>query len=361
MERDGAHGAGSDAADGADGAYGVDGTYGVDGSAGEPEDPLHIRPYVRLQETGAPAPSPETSSLSGDPGAGASADGAAGGEPLYEPPRVTRPDAEADGSAPLPDLSPFAAQGAEETAELPAVTGTDKRSGSRGRRRAGASAGAVHRRAGGGRRRRPGTAVLAGVGVAAVLGAGLLTTQLLTDEGRSTEGGRTLRHLPTDAPTHALPTASPSGSRAPRQPSEPSDPAPPRTSMSAPPRADRGGGEHTAPPSSSRPDTEETSPGDPGEADDGQRHSGDRRHPVRPDRSAQPTLRPGDSGPEVAELQRRLQQAGYYDGDAEEDGVYSSSVQEGVFRYQTHYHLQGDAPGDYGPVTRRHLEARTSG
>ncbi|NSC21490.1 hypothetical protein FM076_09840 [Streptomyces albus subsp. chlorinus] len=317
-----------------------DGTGEPQGAGGgarteDPEDPLHIRPYVRLHEASSPAPASEESA------AGAGADG------------------HGDAHVPLPDLSPFAAQGTDETAELPAVVsrGGGARPRARRRRAAAPAAPAAHRREE--ERRRPSTAVFAGVGVAAVLGAGLLTTQILTDHGSGTPDGRALRQLPTGAPTHALPTASPSRQGAPERTERPA-PLPSRTGVTGEPRADRGGGEHTASPSPSRGTGDSAERPDGSGSGEGERRHG-RPHPVEPDRSPGRTLRPGDTGPEVAELQRRLKQAGFYDRDAEEDGVYSSRVRESVFRYQARYHLWDDTPGEYGPATRRHLEARTSG
>ncbi|WP_147266766.1 peptidoglycan-binding protein [Streptomyces diacarni] len=302
---------------------------------------------------------------------GQTPEGPAPGSPEEEPPRVTRPGAGEEAPAPLPDLTPFAARGTEETAELPAATDSGRRNGRKrtgglpvpwgraGRGVTGSAAPTAGRQAAGSERRRPSTAVFAGVGVAAVLGAGLLTTQILTDDGRGADDGRAMRPLPTDAPTHALPTASPSTSQAPSL-SERPRPAPSRTGTPGTPRADRDGDEHATRPSAS-PSREgggkERRQGGSAEGE----HRGGRAHQVRPDASFGETLRPGDSGSEVAELQRRLKQAGYYDRGAEEDGVYSSGVQEGVFRYQAHYRLWDDPPGDYGPATRRHLESRTSG
>ncbi|UNS96844.1 peptidoglycan-binding protein [Streptomyces tubbatahanensis] len=326
---------------------------------------MHIRPYVRLHEAG-PAGSAGECGTSGP-----TPEGPVPGSPEDEPPRVTRPGAGDEVPAPLPDLTPFAARGTEETAELPAATDGGRRHGRKrtgglpvpwgraGRGAAGSADLTTGRQVAGTERRRPSTAVFAGVGVAAVLGAGLLTTQILTDDGRSADDGRAMRPLPTDAPTHALPTASPSTSQAPSRSERPRL-APSRTGEPGTPRADRGGDEHTtrSSPSPSREGGGKKRRQD-GSAEGGHRHG--RADQVRPDTSSGETLRPGDSGPEVAELQRRLKQAGYYDRGAEEDGVYSSGVQEGVFRYQAHYRLWDDPPGDYGPATRRHLESRTSG
>lgn len=329
----------------------------------DPEDPLHIRPYVRLREAVA-----ETG-----PGAdsGPAVDGTAG---------ITGAVGAPDPHAPMPDLSPFARQGTDETAELPTVSATS-RPGRRGRAaKGGASAGGETsgtkdardaRGAGGagdaapshrGDRRRPTTAVLAGVGVAAVLGAGLLTTQILTsgDDGGQGDEERALRHMPTAAPTHGTPSASPTREESREQETASPTALPSRTSASGTPRADRDGDGHKE---RAAPSRDASAPASrPGSSPGAQRPGNDRPNPGRPDRPSGPTLRPGDSGAAVSELQRRLKQAGFYADDAEEDGVYSTRVQEGVFRYQARYDLlREDRPGEYGPATRRHLEARTSG
>ncbi len=288
-------------------------------SGEDDEDPLHIRPYVRLQGPSGPAAGPGGS---GEPGA---------------PPVVSAAPAE---PPPVPDLTPFAQHGTEETAELPAVSGA-----------VGAGAGPRAHAARRSERRRPGTAVLASVGIAAVLGAGVLTTQILTGGDDSTdEGGRgTALHTATSAPTHALPAPSTSASRTPAETAGPTA-LPSRSTASATPRAGRDDGSHTRPPSG-EPST--SSPASPSSSAPG---PGTRPPSTEDGR----TLRPGDSGAEVAELQRRLKQAGFYAPDAPEDGVYSSLVQEGVFRYQAYHRIEGDTPGDYGPATRRSLERRTS-
>ncbi|MEU3193553.1 peptidoglycan-binding domain-containing protein [Streptomyces sp. NPDC006992] len=294
------------------------------------------------------------------------------------------PDARADAHVPLPDLAPPAVRGAQETAGLPDAAGPDgadaagpDAAGTAGqdgadaadaagsdaaiaaglhRAERSATAGPApvrHRRMA--ERRRPSTAVFAGVGVAAVLGGGLLTTQLLTDDGSRAADGRALRHMPTGAPDEDPHPASPSATPTPQR--ERPAPSPSRSSAPASPRADRDSGKHTASPSPSGGGREEAA--EPTGRSEGRERG--RRRPEHPERRSGKTLRPGDSGVAVVELQRRLKQAGYYDLRAEEDGVYSSRVQEGVFRYQAHYRLWDDAPGEYGPATRRHLEARTSG
>ncbi|MFD7321052.1 peptidoglycan-binding protein [Streptomyces sp. NPDC059875] len=72
-----------------------------------------------------------------------------------------------------------------------------------------------------------------------------------------------------------------------------------------------------------------------------------------------PTLRYGDSGAEVEELQRRLTQVYAYDGRI--DGEYSRQVRRAVEWYQEWQYIQEDEEGVYGPETRRALEAETTG
>lgn len=71
------------------------------------------------------------------------------------------------------------------------------------------------------------------------------------------------------------------------------------------------------------------------------------------------TLRPGDRGPAVAELQRRLEEVWLFDG--QDDGDYTAKVEHAVSVYQSYKFIQGDPRGTYGPHTRRALEAETSG
>ncbi|MER7111515.1 peptidoglycan-binding domain-containing protein [Streptomyces sp. NPDC000229] len=71
------------------------------------------------------------------------------------------------------------------------------------------------------------------------------------------------------------------------------------------------------------------------------------------------TLRRGDRGPEVAELQHRLREAGLYDGPM--NGRYNQDVEWGVGQYQEARDLWSDGWGVYGPETRRWLESETTG
>ncbi|WTP99387.1 peptidoglycan-binding protein [Streptomyces anulatus] len=71
------------------------------------------------------------------------------------------------------------------------------------------------------------------------------------------------------------------------------------------------------------------------------------------------SLRPGDHGPEVAELQNRLKEVWLYAGPS--DGNYNDRVRSAVVIYQSYQDIEGDPTGVYGPNTRRALEAETNG
>lgn len=69
------------------------------------------------------------------------------------------------------------------------------------------------------------------------------------------------------------------------------------------------------------------------------------------------TLRRGDKGPEVTELQLRLRQLSLYTSKA--DGTYSGQVEDAVRRYQWARGIRGDESGVYGAATRASLEGET--
>ncbi|MFK4101971.1 peptidoglycan-binding protein [Streptomyces sp. NPDC019531] len=71
-----------------------------------------------------------------------------------------------------------------------------------------------------------------------------------------------------------------------------------------------------------------------------------------------PVLGYGDQGPEVVELQLRLKQIGYYDGDA--DGDFDQEVESAVRTYQVTRLVLQDESGVYGSATRASLESETS-
>ena len=70
-----------------------------------------------------------------------------------------------------------------------------------------------------------------------------------------------------------------------------------------------------------------------------------------------PVLRYGDKGPEVVELQLRLHQIGFYDGDA--DGDFDRQVENAVRTYQLARVVLKDPSGVYGAATRASLEGET--
>ncbi|MGW1926445.1 peptidoglycan-binding domain-containing protein [Streptomyces massasporeus] len=78
--------------------------------------------------------------------------------------------------------------------------------------------------------------------------------------------------------------------------------------------------------------------------------------PQRPARPASRDLSPGSTGPEVADLQRRLQQLYLYLGSA--DGVFTEHVGEALSRFQIARNIP-ERPGVYGPLTRSALRAET--
>ncbi|WP_406371413.1 peptidoglycan-binding protein [Streptomyces sp. NBC_00647] len=70
------------------------------------------------------------------------------------------------------------------------------------------------------------------------------------------------------------------------------------------------------------------------------------------------TLRRGDSGPEVTELQLRMTQLRMYMRNA--DGRFDRHLEDAVRWYQWARGISGDEPGVYGTATRAGLEAETT-
>ncbi|MFI6549295.1 peptidoglycan-binding protein [Streptomyces prunicolor] len=69
-------------------------------------------------------------------------------------------------------------------------------------------------------------------------------------------------------------------------------------------------------------------------------------------------LRLGNTGPQVAELQHRLHQIGFYNGEI--SGTYDRQVESAVRSYQLTRLILEDESGVYGTVTRKALEAETA-
>ncbi|MEU5595355.1 peptidoglycan-binding domain-containing protein [Streptomyces sp. NPDC020298] len=72
------------------------------------------------------------------------------------------------------------------------------------------------------------------------------------------------------------------------------------------------------------------------------------------------TLREGDSGPEVTELEQRLLRIPDVYRDGSTSGTYDAGLTAAVARFQLWYGIRGDENGVYGDDTRRSLESRTS-
>lgn len=198
-----------------------------------------------------------------------------------------------------------------------------------------------HTRAGG---RGPGRALVTGGAVLAVAGCAAIVATLGSGEGDADES------QPDGYPSAVAPTSQPpAGTGNPGSVSATSSAPPPGTtapdSGNPAPRDDG-----SAPPTSDRPTSTATTPGQPGPP------GPPSNRPGRPPRK-NGTLREGDSGPAVAELQRRLAQVQMYGRKAH--GVYDAEVRYAVYRYQSGYGVKGDPEGVYGPKTRRSLESRT--
>jgi hypothetical protein len=73
------------------------------------------------------------------------------------------------------------------------------------------------------------------------------------------------------------------------------------------------------------------------------------------------TLREGDNGPEVTDLQERLLRIPDVYANGSTDGTYDPTLAAAVARFQLWYGIRGDEDGVYGDDTRRDLESRTGG
>ncbi|MFC7262582.1 peptidoglycan-binding domain-containing protein [Streptomyces lutosisoli] len=71
------------------------------------------------------------------------------------------------------------------------------------------------------------------------------------------------------------------------------------------------------------------------------------------------TLREGDSGPEVTELQQRLLRIPNVYDNGTTSGTYDATLTAAVARFQLWYGIRGDETGVYGNDTRADLESRT--
>ena len=142
----------------------------------------------------------------------------------------------------------------------------------------------------------------------------------------------TATHTRRPAPSHSAPSSASTSASAPPSPSasaSASGAAAPSPSKSAPaPSASASG------PDSRAPQGKPLAPPPPGQ-----------------------TLRRGDSGPGVLELQERLAQLGLYTGSA--DGGFGSRTERAVRDFQSYLGITDDPAGVYGPRTRQALESMT--
>ncbi|WP_336318218.1 peptidoglycan-binding domain-containing protein [Streptomyces lavendofoliae] len=106
-------------------------------------------------------------------------------------------------------------------------------------------------------------------------------------------------------------------------------------------------------PSASAAPSPSDSPDRPAPSPDRSRAPGAKPSPEEP-----ATLRRGDSGAAVTELQYRLREAGLYDGPM--NGRYNKDVEWSVGQYQQARDLRSDGWGVYGPETREWLESETT-
>lgn len=274
----------------------------AEAAAAEDFDPVRIRPFVEI----------------GDEPPGEPADGPEGTQPPPLPSSLSEAEEPSAPSTTGP-AEQTAAPHLHEPAPPPsdAVTGNPSR-------------------------RRP---VLLAIGVsaaAAVLLTGCLVGGLHwydSPERDDSHSGGVRAGLPDGQPTGTDPSSpAPSRPTSSEQPTPSSSPSPDTTSTTDLPTPTTGPASPTGTTSSTAGATA--------------------RPPASAPEDAAPVLRLGDQGPEVTELQLRLRQTGFYDGEA--DGTYDRDVENAVRGYQLTRVVLADEPGVYGSATRASLESETS-
>ncbi|MFE0100683.1 peptidoglycan-binding protein [Streptomyces sp. NPDC059009] len=303
---------------------------------------MHIRPYAPLERTDATAPLPRIphQGLPLGPGLGPDLE-------QEVPRRLPRHGSERDGTA---------SDGKD--GDVPPRPGPGHRRPDRRRKAS----------------RRVGTWPLVAGGAAALAAAVFLVTQFATDgDGGARAGGpaekvRSDDLTPSDE-ANDTPSGGATNSGAARDSSHEASAEP-----STAPAQTPGGGSSARGPAQESPQRQ-PSTGATGATPGGERLSAmstpGKAHDDPGGRSTGPTsgtagasgpvLRPGDSGPEVAELQRRLKQTGILARSSPTDGHFTPAVHEAVFRFQVAEGVRGDVDGEYGTYTRRALESRTRG
>lgn len=200
------------------------------------------------------------------------------------------------------------------------------------------------------RRRRPFGALAVGAAVAAVVGTAAFAGGLFDrNDNGDADGEQPLPSMVASAPAEktASASASTSASTASSGPASTSPSA--STSVSTSPSASTSPSPSAS--AASRPATASSSASTP--------HASRPASSAPPASLAGPTLRLGDQGPAVAELQRRLEEIWLFHG--RDDGDFTGQVEHAVSVYQSYKSIEGDPSGVYGPNTRRALEAETTG
>ncbi|MEU2250312.1 peptidoglycan-binding domain-containing protein [Streptomyces sp. NPDC019224] len=292
-------------------------------AAAEDFDPLRIRPYVTLGgDTAAAAPAappPGAPHLYGTEGDGATT------MPLFLDPAGPAPEA---GGPADPSGTALLLTGPEPVPP---------------------------------RRRKPFAAVLAGAAVVTVVGAAAFIGGLFDgdDDGKADLDHAlpsTVASLPEES-GEPSPSTTSSASALPSRPASPSSSAAPSATASASASASASATASrsaTATASASGAGTPSPPAATAGSSSPAQ---GAAPPAASPDDAA--TLRPGDHGPEVAELQNRLREVWVYNGPVNSD--YSGRTEQAVSDLQTWWNIEGDPEGVYGPNTRSRLEAVTTG
>ncbi|MFD7117413.1 peptidoglycan-binding protein [Streptomyces sp. NPDC056652] len=188
-------------------------------------------------------------------------------------------------------------------------------------------------------RRKPYRAVAIGAAAVAVIGTVAFAGKVLSQDAGDARARPDPAHtwLPSMSPEGTSPPATPTATPTPTPSATPPAAAPPPAAPA--PSASRPAGTKAASPSAPKPVNEPS------------------REPERT--AAGTSLGPGDSGPEVVRLQRRLAEIRLFHGDP--DGRYDDRVAGAVTLYQSYKQIDGDPRGVYGPDTRRALEADTRG
>lgn len=294
----------------------------ADIAAAEDFDPLRIRPYVTLggEDTAAAGPSRgQGHAPGGQPGDAATT------MPLFLDPA---------GPDPLPEATvPGGAAGfTDDTALLTA--GPDPVQP---------------------RRRRPFAALVAGAAVVTVVGTAAFVGGLFNgDRDHEADLDQALPSTVASLPEESVEPAPESAS---------ASPSPSRTTSGSPSASASATRSASPSASVSASRSASASPSRPADASSPAATAGSSNPAaVAPPAETQggPTLKLGDSGPEVAELQRRLQEA-WVLRDGPIDDEYSERVRSAVREYQIWRNIQGDPEGVYGPNTRQVLEGATSG